>query len=339
MTAATPKITLRSPADLVAATPYLLGFQPEDSAVMVAFRDRSLVCVSRCDLPALPDRVDQLARELLDAMSRQPITSVAILGYGPRDRVGPAVRAVRAEARRRRLEVREALRVGRDRWWSYICGDSECCPPGGTPFDRTTSQVAAACTYQGLTALPSRQELAQQVAPLAGPARAAMTRATGRARARLSGRLAGLPAGGCPAAVLAEGTAAVTGAVARYAGGRRLDDDEVAWLSLLLRSTPVRDVAWRAIRPEESHLQLWLDSTRRVELELVAAPASLLAFTAWWAGNGALAGLALERALAADPSYSMARLLGHGLRHGLPPSMFDGWGTPEWPERSGRPVR
>jgi len=34
-----------------------------------------------------------------------------------------------------------------------------------------------------------------------------------------------------------------------------------------------------------------------------------LAFTAWQGGNGALANLALDRALADDASYSMARLL------------------------------
>ena len=50
------------------------------------------------------------------------------------------------------------------------------------------------------------------------------------------------------------------------------------------------------------------------------APASLLAFTAWQSGEGALANIAISRALAADPEYSMARLLGQALDAGLPPS-------------------
>ncbi len=54
--------------------------------------------------------------------------------------------------------------------------------------------------------------------------------------------------------------------------------------------------------------------------EFVPAPASLLAFTAWQSGEGALANVAVERALAADPAYSMALLIGQAVQAGLPPS-------------------
>ena len=47
-----------------------------------------------------------------------------------------------------------------------------------------------------------------------------------------------------------------------------------------------------------AHARLWTDLTRRACPGYVAAPAALLAFTAWQAGNGALANLALDRALA-----------------------------------------
>ena len=54
--------------------------------------------------------------------------------------------------------------------------------------------------------------------------------------------------------------------------------------------------------------------------EFVPAPASLLAFTAWQCGEGALANVAIERALGADPAYSMALLLAQAIQTGLPPS-------------------
>ena len=60
---------------------------------------------------------------------------------------------------------------------------------------------------------------------------------------------------------------------------------------------------------QAAHVRLWTDATRRACPVYVAAPASLLAFTAWQGGDGALAGIALDRALADDPAYSMARLL------------------------------
>jgi hypothetical protein len=51
----------------------------------------------------------------------------------------------------------------------------------------------------------------------------------------------------------------------------------------------------------------------------VPAPASLLAFIAWQCGNGALANVALDRALADDPQYSMALLLRQVITSGAPP--------------------
>jgi hypothetical protein len=64
--------------------------------------------------------------------------------------------------------------------------------------------------------------------------------------------------------------------------------------------------------------------TRRARPDLVPGPASLLAFAAWRTGDGTLATLALNRALAADPSYRMAGLLDQVIQAGLPPSVLDG---------------
>ena len=65
---------------------------------------------------------------------------------------------------------------------------------------------------------------------------------------------------------------------------------------------------------------MWTDIVRRACPQYVPAPASLLAFTAWQAGEGTLANIAIERALDADPDYSMALLLGELLDAGVPPS-------------------
>ena len=67
-------------------------------------------------------------------------------------------------------------------------------------------------------------------------------------------------------------------------------------------------------------LRLWAELTRHAHPGYVAAPASLLAFTAWQAGHGALANLAVDLALADQPDYSMALLLRDALTAGLPPS-------------------
>jgi hypothetical protein len=61
----------------------------------------------------------------------------------------------------------------------------------------------------------------------------------------------------------------------------------------------------------------------------VAAPAALLAFVAWQSGDGALANVALDRALADDPRYSMALLLRQVITAGAPPSLARLPMTPE----------
>lgn len=99
----------------------------------------------------------------------------------------------------------------------------------------------------------------------------------------------------------------------------------MAWLSLLLAHTPVRDHAWERTDGRDRDIALWTDVLRRAEPGLIAAPACLLAFAAWRAGQGALAAVALERALAGHPDYSLALLLDDLLRRGVPPSELDGW--------------
>jgi hypothetical protein len=71
---------------------------------------------------------------------------------------------------------------------------------------------------------------------------------------------------------------------------------------------------------QEAHRRLWTDVVRRAGLAYRPAPACLLAFVAWQAGEGTLANIAIERALDADPNYSMALLLGDILDAGVPPS-------------------
>ncbi len=78
-----------------------------------------------------------------------------------------------------------------------------------------------------------------------------------------------------------------------------------------------------------AHLRLWSDLSRLARPGYVAAPASLLAFVAWQSGNGALANVALDRALADDSRYSMALLLRQAIDSGAPPSLARLPMTPE----------
>ncbi|MEV4540075.1 DUF4192 domain-containing protein [Micromonospora echinaurantiaca] len=322
-----PRLAVRSPADLIAAVPYLLGFHPADSVVVVAMRGRRITFAARADLPEPASEADPPARHLAGVIARQQADSATVIGYGPATRVTPAVDAVRAALAGAGLAVLDALRVTDGRWWSYLCAEPECCPPDGSPYDPGASAVPAAAVVAGQVALPDRAALVAQVAPVDGPVRVAMRRATARAERRLTDLLDQAP----PADLLggrslrAAGVAAVRAALRRQRRGERLTDDEVAWLSLLLTHLPVRDHAWDRTDGRDADIALWTDVLRRAEPELTAAPASLLAFAAWRAGQGALAAVALERALTEHPDYTLAGLLDDLLRRGVPPSELDGW--------------
>ena len=332
-----PKLTVRSPADLITAVPYLLGFHPADSVVAVALHANRIVFVARGDLAEAdtPARAATLARYLADILHRQDAEAVVVVGYGPPERVTPVVDAIRTALHQADLPIFDILRVTDGRYWSYLCTEPSCCPPDGKPYDPTTNQIAAAATYAGHVALPDRETLVQQLAPVTGPARVAMRRATRQARRRLATLLAGAPpidpAG--RQTIEAAGRPVVRTAMRRYRNDAVLTDDEVAWLSVLLTQLPVRDHAWERIGADPWQPTLWADVLRRAEPELAAAPASLLAFCAWRLGQGTLASVAVERALRAQPDYSMALLMDDVLRHAVPPDTLGEWPGPMSPEQ------
>lgn len=298
--------------EFLAAVPYLLGFHPSDSVVVVAFRDRKMLCAARTD-PDAP------AEHTAAVMVRQGADSAVVIGYGDQHLITPAVHRLSEALRRRNLPVVDEFRVTDGRYWSYRCQDVDCCPPDGTPCRPESTAFAAHATYQGQVVLPDRDALVAQLAPVIGDDRSAMSAATEHAQARLAEAL--------PQGIRRSGRAAVRSAESRYRAGGRLTDDEIAWLGILLVETQIRDYAWMRTSGEEWRIALWTDVLRRVDPLYAPAPASLLSFAAWRQGHGALANAALERATAAEPHNPMARLIGQILHEGIPPDSMD-W-TPQ----------
>ncbi|MET7669758.1 DUF4192 domain-containing protein [Micromonospora luteifusca] len=322
-----PQLAVRSPADLIAAVPYLLGFHPTDSVVAVALLGRQIIFAARADLPDPSTDLVERARHLAAVIRRQGAEAATVVGYGPPDRVTPAVDSVRAALGAAGLEVLDALRVTDGRWWSYLCTEPDCCPPEGRRYDPAANPVTASAVFAGQVALPDRAALVAQVSPVDGPAREAVCAATARAELRLTELLDQAPAEDLLGSrtMRSAGVAAVRSAQRRQRRGERLDDDELSWLTLLMTHLPIRDHAWERTDGRDRDIALWTDVLRRAEPRLAAAPGALLAFAAWRAGQGALAAVALERTLSLHPDYSLALLLDDLLRRGVPPSELDGW--------------
>jgi hypothetical protein len=332
-------ITASCPADLLAAVPYLLGFHPENSVVVTALRRQQMIFAARADLPP-PDAAREVAGYLAAVVARQQCGRAMVIGYGDATAVDPVLPEVVAALDRVGMAVLETLRAYDGRFWSYGCREPGCCPAEGTPYDPAVSPVAAAATYAGHLVLPDRAALAGRVAPLDGPARAAMRRAARAAAHRLVRLLDEAPSadvlGGRTVRQAGERALAELATLGR--AGRRPTDEHVAWLALLLTHVPVRDLACRRLTGEAYELTIWSDVVRRVDPELVPAPAALLAMAAWRAGQGALANVALERALGERPDYPLARLLREALDRGLPPEALS-WGVPSGPGHPGAESR
>jgi Domain of unknown function (DUF4192) len=351
-------LRLRSPADVVSAIPYLIGFHPADSVVVLVCDGAQGTCAMRLDLGAHETLLEHIA----DLVARRTPDAVILAGYGEAGRVTPAIERLRGHLRTRDVPLRDALRVEDGRFWSYLCSDLACCPAEGTYVDVATNPATVAAIAAGLVALPDRRELERTLAPSGGEtmrdalARAKSDFATWGEREKESdprpgpapdagvgaGPGAGTPAGPGVGQVAGSGAATVAGSGADGVSARMVMEgvplvrrvidqvcagadlpslDETAWLGLLLTSLRVRDEAWVRMNEQDlkAHIRLWRNVLTRLPEEYAAAPACLLSFAAWRSGDGALANIALDRALAADPHYTMARLLQELFVSGLPP--------------------
>ncbi len=329
MTTAVPTLSLRTAVDVLTAVPYVLGFHPHDSVVLLGLGGSRLIVQARADAdPGVP--AEALAEQVIGLLPRSRVDATMLVGYGPAGLVEPVLAALRDRLAGVGLPVWEVLRTQAGRYWSLLCQDRSCCPAEGIRYDPTGTVVAAQATLAGLVALPSRRDLERSLAPVTGPAAEAMAVATARARQRLAD-LVVVPRGGA-GAVVPVALRALRLAVARHRAGGRLDDDEAAWLCVVLTHTRVRDIACElAGRDPAVHAELWRDLTRRADPALVPAVATVAAFTAWRLGEGTVAAVAVDRALTADPRYPLALLLREAISAGLPPSVWSGPG--------GRPTR
>lgn len=315
-----PALRLRSPQDVIAAVPYLLGFHPSDSLVAIGSEGPHGSCALRLDLPPAErpgEHVDEVAAHIAGLLVGGGFPRAVLVGYGEAARVGPIMATARAAIAARGIEVLEALRVDDGRYWPCGCAIPGCCPPDGVPYDISTSPIAAQATLAGRVALPGRGEVARLIAPVGGAARDSMLRATERAQQRVVRWIfeCGGDHGLVQERTTEEGVPYVRDLLRR---GGPLTDDEVAWLGLLLIRLEVRDEA--LVHSDAGHLDLWRDVLRRVEEPFAAAPGCLTAYAAYLSGDGALANFALDRAIAVDPDYSLAALLRDIMLTGVPPA-------------------
>ncbi|MEV0695792.1 DUF4192 domain-containing protein [Streptomyces sp. NPDC050388] len=350
------QVTLRTPAELADALPYLLGYRPEDSIVLVALYDKDgrsrFGGRARLGIPAnkddWPAAARQLAQGLVTGSERRgakPEQMVVFLCQEPgsrepgarvKERLGPLAHALRVECGALDVPVVEAMCLSDGRFWSYCCDDEACCPPEGTPMGLPgTSVLAAAATYAGLQVRGTLRELRARFLPRENAAALEQEAALDVASKALIPRILDA-AGRCQVAErtleLAEqvmgrlaGVPPVPGMLpADLRDDELLRHDEAATLILGLQDRTTRDRAAAWMEGEEAGpaLRLWRALARRCVGsygEHAAAPLTLAGWVAWSTGDELEAREALAMALGADPDYLFARLLHQACNEGLDP--------------------
>ncbi|MEU7300305.1 DUF4192 domain-containing protein [Streptomyces sp. NPDC007206] len=350
------QVTLRTPAELADALPYLLGYRPEDSMVLVALHDREgkgrFGGRARLGIPKNEEDWKAAARQLAQGLvtgserrGARPEQMVAYVcqepspgesGHDVKRRLEPLVHLLRTQCGELDVPVIEALCISDGRYWSYCCPIKGCCPEDGSPMGLPgTSVLAAAATYAGIQVRGTLRELRARLQPWETSAALEQEIALDAVGMTLVPRILDEAS----RAEVAEETLGLAERIMhRFAAAapvsgthpadlrddRLLAHDEAATLILGLQDRTTRDraAAWMEGDEAAPALRLWRALARRCVGpygEHAAAPLTLAGWVAWSTGDELEAREALAMALGADPDYLFARLLHQACNEGLDP--------------------
>jgi len=311
--------TLTSPHDLLAAIPFLIGYHPQDSLVLVALKDEAVGMAMRVDIPVgvSAEGYDLLASHFL----RDGADGAFIVAYVGEGAVDPENVLINTSAAlvRAGIDIKESLIVRNDRFRSMICSDLTCCPPEGSAVpDLGSSRIAAEHVIAGhpmpfenvdglvqsIAALPSSFE-----SVWADEVQAFWVSSDSEEIQELQ----------------RDGATAIIDLVGEYREGRGAEDRELAARVIgRLSDIQVRDFALGSHTDESAdyYWAMWRDLLRIAPRGFVAPIACLFAAMAYERGEGALAHKGLDRGLGDDDQYSLAHLLRRVFTAGWPPQSF-----------------
>lgn len=353
------QVVLRGPGDLADALPFLLGYHPTDSVVLLALHGERGRLGGRVRLGLPEDPQDrrqwpQLAKQLVDML-----VSGGIRRFGPpsgvvvflckdpaagersrevMERLRPLAHHLRVACGEQDVPVVEALCLSGGRWWSYCRPgppDGDGGPDEGAPLaEPGTSAIAATAAYAGLR-MPARlRDLEARIRP-AEPRNAEHETALDLACARIVPRMLDRSASVSVTERTAELARAALDAFAsapligdQVQSDRRddalLSHDDAAEMILGFQAREARDrvVEWADPATADAAIRLWRALARRCAGPYAEHAAALLALTAWvaWcAGDEAEARVALCVAVDLEPHCTFALLLQQAISQGLDP--------------------
>lgn len=325
-------------SDLISSLPYVLGFHPRQSIVMVFLRKKRLCATLRGDLLENLHACEPLPSEVTLPMQavfhrERPDTVILVIFDETRCSFQELLTQVTHECRCAGVRIGDRLLVADGSWRSLDCRDPSCCPPPGRPL-ASPDRVPAVAEWVslGVSPLADREAVASFFeSPVVGAFDVESPRpAPGREFA--AWRREGLDAwarvlGVGPAGASGDRVDGLPGVCAQAAVDVLTDmptrDALLAWLCPDLRdpSTYPRGLArlieqcCGSVAPDHDARDLmeltWRlrDFARRLPPCAQPGVLSLVGAHSWWLGEGAFARAALDRAVQLDPGYALAGLL------------------------------
>lgn len=311
--------TLTSPHDLLAAIPFLIGYHPSDSLVLVSIKDDCVGMAMRIDYP-----IDQseIAFDLCAShISADEADGALIVAYQPRDRSdGDEVLAhTTAALSRAGIAIYESILIAEGSYRSLLCHDITCCPIEGRPIPpHDSSRIAMESVVAGHPMpFASFAELGTSVrSNLLAQEEQWLERVQKSYVEPSDSDLNNLQRDGA--------TAVIDLANDFITQGISTDLDLIAHVLGRLSEIQVRDFALGSHDGESAvgYQSMWMHLLRSAPPGFVAPVACLAAAIAYEHGDGALARAALDRAFADSPTYSLALLLKRVFSAGWPPQSF-----------------
>ena len=311
--------TLTSAHDLITAVPFLIGFHPTDSVVLISVKDGAIGLAMRIDVPARldSDAIDLLAHHFI----RDEAEAALLVAYMPdtRDDGDSLLISLGAGLMRNGLHIQESIVVRGGRYRSIICRDSTCCPPAGKAMPEIDkSEIAAEHVIAGIP-MPYSDiaDLIETIAPEASSFNLSWTNEVTRFRIDEDAEEL--------TELRRDGVDTMDLLLDEYRMGKGPSDRVlVARMIGRMSDVQVRDYAM-GVHNEDTYdlyFTMWRELLRLAPRGYVAPIACIVAAMAYENGDGALAQKALDRAFADDEQYPLASLLRRVFNAGWPPESF-----------------
>ena len=311
--------TLTSAHDLITAVPFLLGFHPTESIVLISVKADSIGLAMRIDLPPSldGDAIELLAHHFL----RDEAEAALLIAYLPdgREDGDSLLISLGAGLIRSGVEIQESIVVQGGRYRSIICRDEACCPSTGKSLPAIeSSHIAAEHVMAGIP-MPYAN-ISELVDSLAADTSSFDPDWSEQVNTfYISDDAKEI------AELRRDGVETMDLLLDEFRMGHGASEKLLAARMIgRMSDVQVRDYAL-GVHDEDTYdlyFTMWRELLRMAPRGFVAPIACIVAAMAYEGGDGALAQKALDRAIGDDDRYPLAGLLRRVFNAGWPPHSF-----------------